>query len=121
MNPGDVVLLPMSQIARGAVKLRPGLVLSALPGPYQSLLVCGISSQLQLLQPNWDELVDSTDSDFAGSGLHRPSVIRFSYLHATDPQSIAGVIGEIDVSRLRRLLSRLSDHLRLAAPALPTP
>lgn len=112
MIPGDIVLIPLAQVAGGALKLRPALVLAILPGPYQSLLVCGVSSQLHQLQPDWDELADTADSDFAISGLHRPSIIRLSYLYATDAREITGVIGRIDPSRLQRLLSRLSDHLR---------
>jgi mRNA interferase MazF len=93
-------------------KLRPALFLVDLPGPYQNLLLCGISTQLQKLEPNWDELVQPTDADFSSSGLHRASVIRLSYLHAADPGEVAGVIGQIDAARLHRLRQRLSDRLR---------
>jgi mRNA interferase MazF len=112
MNPGDVVLIPLPQLGGGSPKLRPALVLAILPGPSQNRLVCGISSQLSQQQPNWDELIQPGDADFATSGLHRASVIRLSYLHATDPSEITGVIGQIDPARLARLLTRLSDHLR---------
>lgn len=44
MNPGDVVLIPLPQFAGGTAKLRPALVLSLLPGPYQNVLLCGIST-----------------------------------------------------------------------------
>jgi hypothetical protein len=71
-------------------------------------LLCGISTQLHHLQVNWDELVESKDSDFRSSGLHRDSIIRLSFLHAADPGEIAGVIGSIEPGRLQRL----SDHLR---------
>ena len=61
---------------------------------------------------NWDELIQSGESDFSASGLHRASVIRLSYLHAAAATEIAGVIGRIDSSRLDRLLTRLADLLR---------
>jgi len=112
VNPGDVVLIPLTQHGGATPKLRPALLLAALPGPYQNLLICGISTQLQQLQANWDELVQAADTDFPSSGLHRASVIRLSYLHAADPTEIAGTIGQIDPSRLQRLRQRLSDHLR---------
>ncbi len=112
MNPGDVVLIPLPQLGGAASKLRPALHLADLPGPYQNLLLCGISTQLQHLEADWDELVDAADADFAGSGLHQTSAIRLSYLYAADPGEIAGVIGSIEPSRLDRLLQRLSDHLR---------
>jgi mRNA interferase MazF len=80
VKPGDVILIPLAELGGANVKLRPALVLADLPGPYQGLLICGISTQMQFLQTNWDELVQSGDSDFAASGLRRPSVIRLSYL-----------------------------------------
>jgi mRNA interferase MazF len=112
MSPGDVVLIPLNQAGGGLPKLRPALFLADLPGPYQNLLLCGISTQLHLLQANWDELIEVGDADFAASGLHRDSAIRLSYLYAADPSEIAGVIGQIDATRLERLRQRLSDHLR---------
>ncbi len=112
MNPGDVVLIPLAQFAGAAPKLRPALLLALLRGPYQNLLLCGISTQLQQLQSGWDELVQSADSDFTSSGLHRDSVIRLSYLYAADLSEVAGVIGAIDPTRHQRLCERLSQHLR---------
>jgi mRNA interferase MazF len=112
MKAGDVVLLPVPQLAGGAPKLRPALVLSLLPGPFQNVLICGISTQVHKVIRDWDELMATTESDFARSGLHRNSAIRLSYLYSAERSEITGIIGEIDSSRLERLLTRLSDHLR---------
>lgn len=112
MIPGSVVLIPLAQFAGATPKLRPALLLVSLPGPYQNLLLCGISTQLQQLQPNWDELIQASDADFVSSGLHRDSAIRLSYLYAADPSEVAGIIGNIDPARLQGLQHRLSDHLR---------
>ncbi len=112
MKPGDVVLIPLPQTGGGAPKLRPALLLADLLGSYQNLLLCGVSTQLQQLTANWDELIQAGDADFSSSGLHRDSAIRLSYLYAADPGEIAGVIGSIDRFRLQRLRQRLSDHLR---------
>ncbi len=46
------------------------------------------------------------------SGLHQASIIRLSYLHATDPTEITGAVGQVDTARLDRLLTRLADRLR---------
>ena len=108
MNPGDVVLVELPQLGGGPPKLRPALVLALLPGPFQNVLICGISTQLQDLQPNWDESLGPQDGDFRGSGLHRVSAIRLSYLYAAEAREIAGVIGQIDANRLSRLRSRLA-------------
>jgi len=112
VSPGDVVLIPLLQIGGTSSKLRPALLLADMPGPYQNLLICGISTQIHLLLANWDELIRSGDADFPGSGLHRDSAIRLSYLYAADHTEIAGIIGAVDPSRLKRLCQRLSDHLR---------
>ena len=112
MTPGDVVLARMPQDSGASPKLRPALVLAPLPGPYQTALLCGISSRWQSLLTGWDELVQAGDTDFASSGLHRLSAIRLSFLYAAAPADITGLIGRIDQARLDRLRQRLSDHLR---------
>jgi mRNA interferase MazF len=112
VTPGDIILIPLPQLGAATPKLRPALLLADLPGPYQSLLLCGISTQLHLFEVDWDELVQTSDGDFAPSGLRSASAIRLSFLYAADPGEIAGVIGTIGSSRLNRLRQRLSDHLR---------
>jgi len=54
VSPGDVVLIALTQFAGAAPKLRPALLLAELPGPYQNLLLSGISTQLHQLEPQWD-------------------------------------------------------------------
>jgi mRNA interferase MazF len=112
VKPGDMVLIPLPQVGAGAPKLRPALLLADLPGPYQNMLLCGVSTQLQQLHANWDELIQPGDADLPSSGLHRASAIRLSYLYGADPAEIAGVIGSIGQARIQRLRQRLSDHLR---------
>lgn len=112
MNPGDVILTPLPQVIAGPTKLRPALLLADLPGTYQNLLLCGISTRLQFPSPNWDERIGPGDSDFASSGLHKESLIRLSYLFSVTQARVAGIIGRIDDARLHRLLARLADHLR---------
>jgi hypothetical protein len=102
----------MATFAGGAPKLRPALVISLLPGPYQTLLICGISTQIIHLLPNWDEMLDTQDADYAPSGVHQPSIIRLSYLYSAAPSEIAGTIGSIDLPRLDRLRIRLSDRVK---------
>jgi mRNA interferase MazF len=111
MNPGDVILIRLSQIGARQPKLRPALVLCVLPGPYQNVFICGISTQLHQIEPNWDELIQPSDSDFAKSGLRRASAARLSYLYAAGQSEIVGRIGQIDSSRLGRLCERLARHL----------
>ncbi len=112
MNAGDVVLIRLPTFAGGMAKLRPALVVALLPGPYQTLLLCGISSQITNFLPNWDEFIDGNDLDYAASGLHQPSIVRLSYLYAADPVEIAGTIGAVDVARLGRLRTRRACQIK---------
>jgi mRNA interferase MazF len=111
VNPGDVVLIQLNQVGGGPSKIRPALALCALPGPYQNALVCGISTQMHGLQHGWDELIDTTDSDFGISGLKQRSAIRLSYLYAAESADLLGTIGRVDSQRWDRLRHRLASHL----------
>ena len=111
MKPGNVVLIRLPQIAGGLPKLRPAVILAILPGRYQNVLICGISTQLHELQADWDDMIAPGDADFSLSGLHRTSAIRLSYLYGADAGEISGVIGRIDSSRLTRVRRRLAQLL----------
>jgi mRNA-degrading endonuclease toxin of MazEF toxin-antitoxin module len=111
MKPGDVVLIELPQVAGGPPKSRPALVLTLLPGSYQSALICGISTQMQALQSGWDDPIGPGDSDFSQSGLHRASAIRPSYVYAAEIREVQGVIGRIDAARLNRVRRRLAQLL----------
>ena len=111
MKEGDIVLIRLPQTGGGALKLRPALVLSLLPGPYQNALLCGVSTRLLNLEKDWDELIEPSDAEFANSGLHRASSIRLSFLYAADASEITGTIGSVDPARLARLRTRLAKHL----------
>jgi mRNA interferase MazF len=111
VTPGDIVLIHVPDVS-WAMKWRPSLYLASLPGPYQAVLACGISTKLHSIQTNWDELIQPGDTDFITSGLRQMSVIRLSYLYAVHTSEISGLIGQIEVQRLDRLRQRLSDRLR---------
>ena len=67
MKAGDVVLTSLPQ-ADAMIKNRPAVTLCQMP-PFGDWLVCGISTQLHQQVPQFDEVVDVSDSDFAASGL----------------------------------------------------
>ena len=110
MTEGDVVLAPLAQ-ANGGIKNRPALVLHRMP-PFGDLLICGISSQLRQAVVGFDEIIEPADADFPSSGLKTASVIRLGFLAVFPTSHFIGSIGAISPERHRRLLTRLSDHLR---------
>jgi mRNA interferase MazF len=110
MNAGDVVLTPLPQ-ANGAVTNRPAIALRKMP-PFGDWLVCGVSSQVHQAAAGFDEVIEPAHADFAASGLKAASVIRLGFLAVLPQSHFLGSIGAIAPERLRRLLTRLSDHLR---------
>ncbi|MEM6427879.1 MAG: type II toxin-antitoxin system PemK/MazF family toxin [Deinococcota bacterium] len=109
MTEGDVVLVPLPQVD-GQLKVRPCLVLRVLP-PFNDLLVCGISTQLQHEVKGFDDVVLASDRDFIQSGLRATSLIRLGFLGVIPTSQIAGSIGSIDSQRHQNLLKRLANFL----------
>ncbi|CAN5742983.1 hypothetical protein BH10CHL1_BH10CHL1_50020 [soil metagenome] len=77
MKEGDVILTLVPQ-ADGQFKRRPAVILRAMP-PFQDLLLCGISTQLQQQVKDFDETITPDDTDFGTSGLLAPSLIRLGF------------------------------------------
>ncbi|MCU0424236.1 MAG: type II toxin-antitoxin system PemK/MazF family toxin [Candidatus Kapabacteria bacterium] len=109
MNEGRVVIVSLRQ-ADGDSKLRPAVVLRIMP-PFNDMLVCGISSQLQHYVPNFDEILRATDDDYAQSGLKTTSLIRLGFLNTLPVLDCKGVLGQISEERLERLQKNLSTFL----------
>ena len=110
MNEGDIILAALPQ-SDGRLKNRPAIVLRAMP-PFGDLLVCGVSTQLQQTVAGFDDLIEPAHDDFRASGLKAASVIRLGFLAVMPTTSFIGTLGAISAARHRRLLSRLSEHLR---------
>lgn len=109
--PGDVVLIEMRSAGSRLQKLRPVLVISGLPGPWQEWLVAGISTGTRDLVPDWDELVDPTDPQFRATGLKERSFVRLSYLQGVVEEDIQARIGRVPGSYVEGLGGRLAAHL----------
>ena len=110
MNEGDVFLATLPH-ADGTIKNRPAIVLRKMP-PFGDYLVCGVSSQTRQAVPDFDELIKPGDADFVTSGSKAPSIIRLGFLAVLPSGRFGGTIGDIAPECHRRLLNRLSDHLR---------
>ena len=93
MKESDVVLTPIAQ-SDGKIKNRPAVILRIMP-KYKDYLVCGISTQLKHYINNFDEIILTTDSDFASSGLLSQSLIRLSFLAVIPKSNILGSVGSI--------------------------
>jgi mRNA interferase MazF len=111
-NSGDMVPVHLPDASGAIFKVRPAVVLASLPGPYQEILICGVTTQLHAVVADWDELIVPGDSDFPSSGLRQMSVVRLGYLGAVRFVRILKRIGRIDSARLARLQTRLADRIR---------
>lgn len=110
-KPGDIVLFrfPQTDLTKG--KLRPALLVEALPGPYDAWLISMISSQTHQYIEGFDEVVGKEDMDFPVSGLKQTSVIRIGRLAVVQHDMLAGGIGHISPERLQRLRKNLARWL----------
>jgi mRNA interferase MazF len=108
---GQIVLFefPRGDLTGG--KLRPALLLNKLPGPYDTWMICMISSKLDQKINGFDEVVSAEDSDFNETGLKTASLIRLGRLAVVDTGILEGTVGSISSKRLQRLKTNLADWL----------
>lgn len=92
---GQVVVFRFPQTDQSAGKLRPALLVSRVPGPFDDWLVCMITSQLRHQVDGFDEVVRTDDEDFGTSGLKSESLIRIGRVAVVDGSVIVGAIGEV--------------------------
>ena len=110
MTEGDVALTPLPH-ADGETKARPAILLRQAP-PFGDWLVCGVNTQAHDEVVGFDDVVEPSHSDFAGSGLKAPSLIRLGFLAVLPPKVLLGVIGSISPERHGRLLQHLAAFLQ---------
>jgi mRNA interferase MazF len=90
---GVIVLIHFPFTDLSGVKLRPALVIHESD---QDVIVAFISSRIPKHRSDSDLLISSDHPSFAGTGLKRPSVIRFDKVATVSRDLIEGGIGEID-------------------------
>lgn len=112
MNPGDIVLIRFPQADLEIGKLRPALVIANAPGRHADLLIALISSRTYQAVPEFDEIIDPSDSDYAVTGLKVRSVIRLARLASVESSIINARLGNISSKRFRQIRKRLTDWLQ---------
>ena len=112
MKPGDIVLIrfPQTDLQRG--KLRPALILAVAPGHHADLLLALISSRTYQAVPQFDEIIDPADLDYADTGLKAQSVVRLARLACVEDSVISARLGSISPQRLQKVKKRLADWLQ---------
>jgi len=107
ISEGQIVLFKFPQTDQQDGKLRPALVLRALPGQYDDWLICMILSQLHRQIVEFDDVISPDGPDFVKSGLRLPSLIRLSRLAVVERRVLLGSIGQISSERLVSIKKKL--------------
>ncbi len=112
MKPGEIVLIRFPQADLEAGKLRPALVLAIAPGRHPDVLLAFITSRAYQENPDFDEVIEPEDTDFATSGLKARSVVRLARLASVEEGVINARLGKIATARLSRIKKRLAAWLK---------
>lgn len=99
---GQLVLFQFPQTDLALGKLRPALLLAPMPSGHNDWLVCLISSQINQAVAGVDEVLTTTDADFAPSGLKIASVIRLTRVAVVSESIFVGIIAEISAEAIER-------------------
>ena len=112
MRPGDIVLIRFPRTDLRAGKLRPALIVAIAPGRHADLLLALISSRTYQAVPQFDEIIDLSDSDYGATGLKARSVVRLARLACVEASVISARLGNISSKRRQQIRERLTDWLR---------
>jgi mRNA interferase MazF len=112
MKPGDIVLIRFPQADLKLGKLRPALVIAISPGRHRDLLLALISSRLHQATVGFDEIINTSDSDYITTGLKAASLIRLGRLTSVESSVINARLGNISPERLIRIKNLLINWLR---------
>lgn len=112
MKLGDIVLIRFPQTDLQTGKLRPALIVAQSPGRYADVLLAFVSSRTYQAIPEFDEIIDTSDSDYELTGLKVRSIIRIARLATVESSAINARLGRISPERLKRIKARLVDWLQ---------
>jgi mRNA-degrading endonuclease toxin of MazEF toxin-antitoxin module len=102
MKRGDVVILDFP-FKTGGSKVRPALIVQddRWNQATTAIIVALITGNLVRKGEPTHSFVDPNDPDFAGSGLHAPSLVNCSHLYTVDQGDIQRVIGCLSASAMQ--------------------
>ena len=112
MKPGDIVLIRFPQADWQSGKLRPALIIAISASRHRDLLLALISSRLHQATLGFDEIINTSDSDYITTGLKVASLIRLGRLTSVESSVINARLGTISPERLIRIKNLLINWLR---------
>jgi mRNA interferase MazF len=112
MKPGDIVLIRFPEADWQSGKLRPALIIAISASRHRDLLLALISSRLHQATLGFDEIINTSDSDYITTGLKVASLIRLGRLTSVESSVINARLGNISSERLIRIKNLLINWLR---------
>ncbi|WGV26436.1 type II toxin-antitoxin system PemK/MazF family toxin [Halotia branconii] len=112
LQKGDIVLVPFPFTDLRETKLRPGLVLWV-DGNGNDVTLCFISSQNVTKIAPEEFILDTSDSDFATTGLRVISKVRVTRIVTVEQRLITRRIGKLAISQLQQLNTVMSQAFQL--------
>jgi len=112
MKPGDIVLIRFPEADWQSGKLRPALIIAISASRHRDLLLALISSRLHQATLGFDEIINTSDSDYITTGLKVASLIRLGRLTSVESSVINARLGNISPERLIRIKNLLINWLR---------
>ncbi len=112
LSKGDIVLVPFPFTDLSQNKLRPSVVLSV-DNIRNDITVCFISSQNVDIIAQDELLLDSSDSEFLGTGLKVVSKVRVSRIVTLETNLITRGLGKLGKNQIQKLNSCLKKVLKI--------
>ena len=107
MKPGDIVLIRFPQADLKSGKLRPALIMAISPSRHHDLLLALISSRLHQATLGFDEIINTSDSDYITTGLKVAFLIPLGRLTSVESSVINARLGNISPESKNLLINWL--------------
>lgn len=107
MTKGKVVLVPFPFDDLSANKVRPAVCLTNPVGKHSHVVLAFITSQIPSNLLETDYVLDNSHSDFAASGLHKPSTIRLDHLMTIQKSLIKRELGILSSATQNQIAEKL--------------
>ncbi len=102
LNRGDVVRVDVPYLDGSQRVRRPALVVCD-PAKMLDLVVAMISSRLRDPLPPTHYKIDQSHSDWSGSGLRLPSVVRFDRLYTMEHDDVLDTLGSLSDATMKQI------------------
>lgn len=115
MTRGKVVLVPFPFDDLTAVKVRPAVCLTEAVGPHRHVVLAFVSSRTPPDVLESDLLLDSSEADFAETGLRASSVLRLHRLMTVTTRLVRRELGQLSPRMRDKVTQKLKELFELDA------